>query len=216
MLAGFGALYLEFKTPGLSIFGALGVACLAVAFGAKYAVGLANHTELLLLLAGFALFVVEIYVLPGMLIAGILGLVLIVAALTLSLQGFTVPDPSMPWEMGSLMDNLALTLGMAALALFIPLLAARYLLPRLSGRASVASDVTLRDAHSAAADALPLAAGQRGEARTGLRPSGKAAFDGVVYEVASQGGFVDPGTPVEIVHVHGRTVIVRPLPESAP
>jgi membrane-bound serine protease (ClpP class) len=131
MMLGFGALYLEFKTPGLSIFGALGVLCLAIAFGAKYAVGLANHTKLLLLLGGFALFMVEIYVLPGTFIAGVLGLALMIAALTLSLQGFTVPNPEMPWELGSLMDNLALTLGMAALALFIPLLAIRYALPKL-------------------------------------------------------------------------------------
>ena len=58
MLIGFGALYLEFKTPGLSLFGFIGLACLGIVFGSKYAVGLANYTELLLLLAGVA-------VLPG-------------------------------------------------------------------------------------------------------------------------------------------------------
>jgi membrane-bound serine protease (ClpP class) len=209
LLIGFGALYLEFKTPGLSVFGAIGVLCLAVAFGAKYAVGLADHTELLLLLGGFALIAVEIYVLPGTFIAGLLGLGLLLAALTLSLQGFTVPNPDMPWEMESMVANLALTLGMAALALFIPLLAARFLLPRLSGRASVALDETLRDARVAAVDALPLRAGERGEARTALRPAGKAAFDGHVYEVTSSGAFVDAGEPVEIVHVRGRDVVVR-------
>jgi membrane-bound serine protease (ClpP class) len=215
MMLGFGALYLEFKTPGLSVFGALGVLCLGVAFGSKYAVGLANHTELLLLLGGFALFMVEIYVLPGTFIAGLLGLALMIAALTLSLQGFTVPDPDMPWELGSLVDNLALTLGMAALALFIPLLAVRYLLPRLPGKAAVVSDVTLRDARSAAADALPVTVGAAGEALTGLRPTGKASFGGVAYEAASQGEFIEPGTPVEIVRIHGRQITVRAVTGAA-
>ena len=210
LLVGFGALYLEFKTPGLSIFGGIGVLCLAVAFGAKYAVGLADHTELLLLLGGFALFAVEIYLMPGTLIAGFLGFGLIVAALTLSLQGFTVPSPDKPWELNTMVDNLALTLGMAALALFIPLVAARFLLPRLTGRASVALEATLRGAH--AADAPPLRAGERGEARTALRPAGKAAFAGAVYEVTSSGAFIEAGAPIEILHVRGREVVVHAAP----
>src|SRR5690606_31306383 len=134
--------------------------------------GLADHTELLLLLGGFALIMVEIYVLPGTFIAGVLGLALVVAALTLSLQGFTVPDPEMPWEMGSMLDNLALTLGMAALALFIPLLAARYVLPRLPRGAAIALETTLADARNVAPDELALRAGDRGVTRTALRPTG--------------------------------------------
>lgn len=211
MLLGFGALYMEFKTPGLSLFGAVGALLLAVAFGAKYAVGLANHTELLLLLGGFALLMVEIYVLPGTFIAGVLGLVLLVAALTLSLQGFTVPDPGLPWEMNTFVDNLALTLGMAALGLFVPLVAVRYVLPYLPRRAAVVLDATLADARSAAADALPLAAGDTGETRTGLRPTGKAAFGDATYEVSSRGEYIGPGVAVEVVRVHGRTVTVRAL-----
>jgi membrane-bound serine protease (ClpP class) len=215
MLLGFGALYLEFKTPGLSVFGAAGVLFLGVAFGSKYAVGLANHTELLLLLGGIALFAVEIYVLPGTFIAGFLGLVLMLAALTLSLQGFTVPNPEMPWEMNSLVDNFALTLGMAALALVIPLLAVRFLLPHLPRKASVVSSATMADAHAAAADILPLQIGQAGATPTGLRPSGKAFFDGVSYEVSSRGEFIDAGAAVEIVRLHGRTVVVRAIQEKA-
>ncbi|HEX2612058.1 MAG TPA: serine protease [Fibrobacteria bacterium] len=207
LLIGFGALYLEFKTPGLSVFGAIGAACLAAAFGAKYAVGLADHTELLLLLGGFILLAVEIYVLPGTFIAGLLGLALLLAALTLSLQGFTLPNPDMPWELRSMTDNLALTLGMAALALFIPLLAARYVLPRLSGRASVASGETLRDAR--AAEELPLRPGDRGLARTAQRPAGKAAFEGIVYEATSSGAFIEAGSPVEVVYARGNEVTVR-------
>lgn len=208
MLVGFGALYLEFKTPGLSVFGALGALCLAVAFGSKYAVGLANHTELLLLLAGFALFMIEIYVLPGTFIAGVLGLVLMLAALTLSLQGFTVPDPNMPWEMTNLVDNLALTLSMAALALLIPLLAVRYLLPRLPRQASVVLETTLADSRDTADD-FPLKTGDVGRTVTALRPTGKVRFDAGVFDASSTGAFVEADCAVEIVQTHGRYIVVR-------
>ncbi|HLU70342.1 MAG TPA: serine protease [Fibrobacteria bacterium] len=215
MLIGFGALYMEFKTPGLSVFGALGVVCLGIAFGAKYAVGLADHTELLLLLAGFALFMVEIYLVPGTFIAGVLGLALMVVALTLSLQGFTVPDPDMPWELGGLIDNLALTMGMAALALFVPLLAVRYVLPRLPRRASVVLATTMADARvDDATTEADLRAGARGFTPTGLRPAGKVVIDGVTREATTRGEFIDPGSPVEVIRP-GRMLVVRAAPEAA-
>lgn len=208
MLIGFGALYMEFKTPGLSIFGALGVLCLGIAFGSKYAVGLANHTELILLLVGFALFMVEIYVLPGTFIAGVLGLVLMLVALTLSLQGFTVPDPDMPWELTGLVDNIALTLGMAALALFVPLLAVRYLLPRMPRRASVVLATTLADARVDEDAAGLVKPGDRGVTTTGLRPVGKVVVDGVTYEATTRGEFMGPHSRIEVVRT-GRVLTVR-------
>jgi membrane-bound serine protease (ClpP class) len=211
MLLGFGALYMEFKSPGFGLFGTLGILLLGVAFGAKYAVGLAAHTELLLLIAGFALFAVEIFVVPGTFIAGALGIILIIVALTLAMQGFVVPNPEFPWEFNTLIDNLALTFGMAALALFLPLLAIRYALPRLPKRTAVVLDETMGGARSAAFDTPPLAVGAVGETRTGLRPAGKASFDGVTYEVVSRGEFVEPGKAVEVVRIHRRNVFVRAL-----
>jgi len=209
MLLGFGALYLEFKTPGLSIFGFLGVLFLAIAFGSKYAVGLADHTELLLLISGFALFMVEIYLFPGTFIAGGIGLILMITALTLSLQGFTLPDPEMPWELNDMVNNLAMTLGMAALALFIPILGARYLLPNLPAKVQVISSATLKDAHSPAFDSVDVILGSAGTAKTPLHPSGKAVFGSQTLEVVSRGEFIEAGKPVEVCQIHGTKVVVR-------
>ncbi len=209
MLLGFGALYLEFKTPGLSVFGFIGVICLGIAFGSKYAVGLANHTELLLLVAGVLLFMVEIYIFPGTLIAGGLGLLLMFVALTLSMQSFTIPDPKMPWELKNMAHNLALTLGMAFLALTIPFLSARFLLPKLSGKVQVVSDTTLKDAHSSAIDDRVFSKGMVGRTKTPLRPAGKAVFGERTIEVFSRGEFIEGGCEVEIVQIQGHIVTVR-------
>lgn len=213
MLVGFGALYLEFKTPGLSIFGIIGALCLIVVFGSKYAVGLADHTELLLLLAGFALVAVEMYVLPGTFIAGGIGLALILVALMLSLQSFTLPDPGMPWEWRTLADNFLLTFGTALAALLVPLLAARYLLPNLPKGIRVVSETTLADAHSPAAAPVPL--GAQGTSKTPLRPAGKAVFGDQTLEVSSRGEFIEAGKPVEVCRIDGTKVLVRAREASA-
>ena len=210
MLIGFGALYLEFKTPGMSVFGFIGVACLAIVFGSKYAVGLANHMELILILAGFGLFFVEMYLFPGTFIAAGIGIALVIAALTLSLQNFTVPDPKMPWEFKSLIDNLFVTVGMATLAIFIPLLAIRFVLPYLPARARVISDVTLADARSVYPETKKISIGISGVAKTGLRPTGKVQFAEITLEATSRGEFIEPGQTVEVCQILGNKIVVRP------
>jgi membrane-bound serine protease (ClpP class) len=215
MMIGFGALYLEFKTPGMSVFGIIGAVCLAVVFGSKYAIGLANHTELLILLAGFAFFLAEMYLFPGTFISGAIGMALILVALTLSLQNFTVPDPSMPWEMKSLIDNVFTTLGSMVAALLIPLLAIRFLLPHLPQGARVIAETTLADAHSPALERARLSVGQAGHTKTPLRPSGKAVFGGETLEVVSRGEFIEADRPVAVAHIEGNKVVVRPLDAAA-
>jgi membrane-bound serine protease (ClpP class) len=214
MMLGFGALDLEYNSPGFGIFGILGILFLAIAFGSKYAVGLADHTEMLILLGGFALFMVEIYLIPGTFIAGGLGLLMMVAALVLSLQDFVIPDPEMPWEMTNLIDNLALTLGMAVAALIIPLFAAKYLLPALPRRMQILLPDTLSGARALAPEVGVLRQGMHGVAKTGMRPSGKAIFDGKTFEVTADGAFIESGSPVQVVHVEGDRVRVRLISEN--
>jgi membrane-bound serine protease (ClpP class) len=158
---------------------------------------------------------VEMYLFPGTLIAGALGMLFVIVALTLSLQSFTVPDPKMPWEFKSLVDNLFMTVGTAVLAVFIPLFALRYILPHLPGRAKVISDVTLAGARSESPETSKISIGLSGRAKTPLRPTGKADFGGVTLEVSSRGEFIEPGQAVEVCQILGNKIVVRPKESNA-
>ena len=136
-------------------------------------------------------------------------MLLMFVALTLSMQSFTIPDPKMPWEQKNMAHNLALTLGMAFLALTIPFLSARFLLPKLSGKVQVVSDTTLKDAHSSAIDDRVFSKGMVGRTKTPLRPAGKAVFGERTIEVFSRGEFIEGGCEVEIVQIQGHIVTVR-------
>jgi len=210
MLLGFGALYLEFKTPGLSIFGLIGFLCLATVFGSKYAVGLAHYTEFLLLLGGFLLFMAEMWFFPGTFVVATVGLMMMAAALVLSLQGFTVPDPQMPWEMRSLLGNVVLTLSMAAAALVIPFFVAKWVLARLPEDYQIISKTTLAETTSVSVALLSLTVGQRGLTHTQLRPTGKAEFAGHIYDVSAHGEFVEKDVPVIITKLTGNVIVVKP------
>jgi membrane-bound serine protease (ClpP class) len=73
--------YMEFKTPGLGIFGAVAVLCLIALIGGRFLIGLANVVEVALLAIGIVLIVLEIFVIPGFGVAGITGIVLCVVSL---------------------------------------------------------------------------------------------------------------------------------------
>ncbi len=208
MLLGFGCLYMEMKTPGFGIFGIAGIVLLSIVFGSKYLVGLADHTELLLLIIGITLFLIEIFVFPGTLFFGLTGVLFMIVSLILSMQGFTIPDPQFPWEMQTLLNNTALTLGMALLAVVVPLLGIKYIIPHMPRNMSVIPDTTLKNAKVTTIES-ELQPGMDGVSKTWLRPYGKAVFNGKLYEVQAISNFIEADRKVEVVSVSGNKSTVK-------
>ncbi|MEE4364800.1 MAG: ATP-dependent Clp protease proteolytic subunit [Desulfotignum sp.] len=210
MLVGLGALYTEIKAPGFGIFGVIGIVCLGLVFLNQYLVGLADYTELLLLIIGTLLMAVEILVLPGFGVAGIAGILVLGAGLVLSFQGFVVPDPKMPWEGRLLIRNLAMVVGAFAGALVFSLLMLRFVLPGLSRLIKGPYlEATLGEALVGSDEAGFVAAGQSGIAVTALRPSGKIRVGPRKIDAITRGEFIDPGTPVTIDALEQNRVVVK-------
>lgn len=216
MLIGLGALYTEIKAPGFGLPGIVGIVCLGLVFFNQYLVGLADHTELLLLAAGIVLLGFEVFVLPGFGIAGIAGIICITAALLLGFQDFVIPDPKLPWEKDLMTDNLIRVLGSMLGAFLAALFFLRYIMPPLSK--------TVKGPYLAASLAgarldLPKAAappvGKTGIAMTALRPAGKASIEDEVYDVVTQGDFIERGTPVRILKIIGVKIIVARIDSNA-
>jgi membrane-bound serine protease (ClpP class) len=209
MLVGLGSLFTEIKAPGFGVPGIVGLLCLALVFFGQYLVGLADYTELLLLVAGGLLMGVEWFVLPGFGIAGIAGSLLIVGGLLLSLQDFVIPDPSLPWQKALLIGNLFRVLGAAVGAFLLAALALRYLLPSLSRRfQGPYLAATLADARIDPPAAATMPAGRTGTAITPLRPSGKALIDARRCDVVTRGEFLEKGTPIRVISAKGARIVV--------
>jgi len=211
MLIGIGAIYTEIKAPGFGLPGIVGLICLGMVFFSQYLVGLADHTELLLLLIGVLLLGVEVFVLPGFGVSGITGLLIIAAGLVLSFQGFVLPDPSLPWEGALLMKNLAQVLGSFMFALLISLFLIRFVLPQLSKiMKGPYLGATLSHSHVDATADLAVKSGDTGIAHTFLRPSGKVMINKKKIDAITRGEFIDRGTPVIIDKIELNRVIVKP------
>ncbi len=213
----FLGVYVEFNTPGVGVPGLVALICLAIFAGAPYLTGLANVWEIALIGIGFLLIALEIFVIPGFGIAGISGIVFVLVGLTAT---FVPDDPGkffplhIPQFVGAMqaIKTGALTVTAAlSLSLLGMFMLSRHL-PQMAMMNSVfpqnptAADVAPADHYHGA-----VRVGDLGRSEGPLRPAGKARFGEVLADVVSEGDFVDPDTPVEIIERRGNLVVVRPL-----
>ena len=215
LMIGLASLYMEIQVPGFGVMGIIGITCLVLVFLNQYLVGLADHTEILLLILGIILLGFELFVIPGFGIAGIAGLIFIAAGAILAFQDFVIPDPSFPWQAELLVKNILHVLGALFMAIILALFTLRYILPRLSVVVEGPYlDATLKDSRADSLEAKGAEVGDIGIALTSLRPSGKAKFKGESFDVITEGEFMEKGTPVKISEIKGNRIIVSREPED--
>ncbi|MHC5022130.1 MAG: NfeD family protein, partial [Planctomycetota bacterium] len=87
-IVGLVGLYMEVKAPGLSLPGLIGVLCFAAFFFGHMTVGLADAWEVIFFLIGVVLLLVEVFVIPGFGVAGVVGVTLMIGSLIMA----QVPD----------------------------------------------------------------------------------------------------------------------------
>jgi membrane-bound serine protease (ClpP class) len=209
MLIGMAALYTELKAPGFGVPGIVGILCLGLVFLNQYLVGLADYTELLLISIGIVLLAMEVFVFPGFGVAGIAGMFLIGIGMVLSFQDFVVPDPSFPWQQQLLTRNLIKVLGSFIAAFVTALFALRYIMPRLG---SVVEGpylgTNLADSRAVSSETATLAVGATGVALSMLRPAGKGLFHNEMYDVITEGEFIDKGVALIVREIKGNRILV--------
>ena len=219
-------LFLEFQSPGFGVPGVAAVICFLVVFGASAMLGRVGSLEIILFLLGIALLAVEIFVLPGFGVIGILGFVFVGTSLVFSMQDFVVPQ--MDWEWALFGRNmtvvfsslLAAVTGIAVVALFSPKLR---IFDRIMLKAQIVGTAGGPDPDSpmgktiAVEPSFPLEDGENlaalvgktGTADSVLRPSGRALIDGNIYTVEADNEFVEQGRGIIVTRVRGNRIIVR-------
>ncbi len=214
LIAGLVLLFVEYQIPGFGIPGILGLSCLAILFLSKWLAGLAEVTEILMIILGGGLLAVEIFVIPGTFITGILGAIMIGAGLVLSFQPFILPET--PWETELLQDNIV-NLSIAVIAVLVSTIVLTKFLPRVPFLNRFILDTRGRpnELHGSAGaidDVKPdlaLAVGDRGVAHTFLRPSGKVMINGALLDAQSEGDLIELGEGVVVIRITGNFIFVR-------
>ncbi len=209
LMCGVGCIYLEMKAPGMGWAIVVGAACLALFFGARLVVGMADWIDIALVLAGLGLVAAEIFVFPTLGALGGAGVLCLLAGFYLSLTRVVVP--TYDWDFARLNDA-AVTLTIATAAFCIFAVLTWKLFPRTPmGRALIQSHTQQASAGYTVqtSEDRALAIGRRGLSASMLRPAGRGRFDGVAYDVVTQGEFIEPDRAIEIIEAEGNRYVVR-------
>jgi membrane-bound serine protease (ClpP class) len=178
---------------------------LALFFGGHLLVNLAGLEELILFVFGLGLLAVEVMLLPGFGIAGVLGIVFMVAALVLTLVGLPL---GVTFQTGAWVEPLMRVTAALVVTMVLMLLSLRVLPSSRAGRGLVLATSTASSEGFVAHDASRLL-GQLGTSESELRPAGVARFGSERVDVVSEGTFIARGKPVRVVQVEGVRVVVR-------
>ncbi len=211
IVVGLIALYIEFSAPGIGIGGLVAGLCFVLFFWSRFMGGTAEWLEVILFLAGVVFLGVELFVLPGFGIAGLTGLLLMVASVVLASQNFVLPESES--QMGALKTNLMVVALSGVGFLGAAMVMSRYfgMIPVLRGLKLEPPSASSATAALTAATSydVPLVVGATGEAHTALRPGGKAKIDGRLVDVVADSTFIDRGQRVEVAEIAGTRVVVR-------
>ncbi|MBN1795633.1 MAG: hypothetical protein JW804_03080 [Sedimentisphaerales bacterium] len=225
VLLAFLGVYLELNTPGVGLPGLVAVVCFVIIIGSKYLIGLANWIEVAIFFVGIVLLLVEFFVLPGFGIAGVAGIICLLAGLFGMLvknRPDEVPWPQSEMDWNVFMDGaLGLIIG-TLLFIIAACVIARYLpkFTAFAGLSLIPAIAKKGDEYEVSMTAPQDAAGQGvrigdvGEVVTKLRPAGRAKFGERIVDVLCEGEFIDTGVKVEIIRIKGNRVVVRTIPDS--
>ncbi len=212
LIGGILMVVLAIQMPGTGMPEALALLCFVFYFIGSYLVGLAEITEILLFVLGIALVIVEIFVIPGTMIAGIAGLIAVLASLFLSLQNFG--SAGSYFQQALMTQNLWRLLGVLVAVMVGGFLFSRFLpkIPLFSGLMLNPEAGAPQSTSFAAVGVEDLSGldGRIGEALTDLRPSGRVLVDGQPYDVFTEGRYLDKGTRIRVLQASGNRIIVEP------
>jgi membrane-bound serine protease (ClpP class) len=212
LLGGIMGAYLEFKAPGFGVAGILSAVCFLIFFGGHYIAGLTGLEMVALFVMGLLCILIEVIFFPGVFFLALGGAVMVLAALFFSMADLYPAQPinfsfdrfQVPmWNLS--IAFVASAVGVAFLARFlpnIPVFRSLFLSSSSPAGPSIAPVVTELGA------AAKVSVGEMGVALSILRPSGRAQISKGVFDVMTNGEFLEAGTKIQVLAVNGQNIIV--------
>lgn len=204
-------IYIEMATM-TGFFGIISAAAFGVFFWSRMLGGTATSLELLFFVLGIGCLAMEIFVIPGFGVFGLSGILMIIGSLVMA--SVTFSGLGFQYDTGKFITALGpFAASMVGVVIFATVLS-RYLphVPLL--RHMVLAPPTaidesdgprLQEEHARPHSAL---VGATGKAVTVLRPAGKAQVNGQLYDVVSDGPYIEDGRQIKVVQVSGNRIVV--------
>ena len=198
-----GGIFVEIRTPGIGLPLVTAIVGALLYFAPAYLGDLVSYWEILLFVVGLVLIGVEIFVLPGFGVCGILGIIAVVLSLA-----FAMVDNAelFHWD-GSLnlqpiLRPIGIVIISASAAIFGSVLLVRKLFATRSfDHIALRQELKADEGFTGVALGLESFVGETVTVFTDLRPSGKVkTADGRIFEATLKfGGFAEKGTSLTVI-----------------
>ncbi|WP_111671133.1 NfeD family protein [Algoriphagus litoralis] len=205
-----GGIYFELQTPGVGFPILAAIVATLLYFIPYYLNGLAENWEIIIFILGIILLAVELFVIPGFGIFGVLGIIFILGGLVLGM----LPNQEFNFDFvpASQLFAALLTVILAALA-SVGLVF--WLTPKVNqwgafSTITLASTQERSDGYTSSFYSNTLM-GKEGVVHSRLRPSGRVAIDGEVYDAYSRGDFIEQGEKIVVISTEGTSLKVKRL-----
>ena len=208
-----GGIYFELQSPGIGFPLAAAITAAILYFAPHYLEGLAQNWELIIFIIGLILLIVEIFAIPGFGVAGISGIILMVAGLTLAMVDNVVFDFNFSVALAAVVKSFFIV----AVSVFLGLVMSLWLGSKLFTSKKTFAGLSLdRDLKSEegfiGVETKPRELiGKTGVADSVLRPAGKVIIDDEIYDAKSEYGFISKGEKVKVVKYEAGQLYVEKI-----
>ena len=198
-----GGIFVEIRTPGIGLPLVTAIVGALLYFAPAYLGDLVSYWEILLFVVGLVLIGVEIFVLPGFGVCGILGVIAVVLSLA-----FAMVDNAelFHWDGSLNLQPILCPIGIviisASAAIFGSVLLVRKLFATRSfDHIALRQELKADEGFTGVASGLESFVGETVTVFTDLRPSGKVkTADGRIFEATLRfGGFAEKGTSLTVI-----------------
>jgi len=204
-----GGIYFELQTPGVGFPILASFTAAIIYFAPLYLEGLAANYEIIIFVIGVILLALEIFVIPGFGIAGVLGVIGILTGLTMAM----VDNYGFRFEANHLEMILRAT-GVVLISTFLSIVLSirlsKKLLENKNWAFALHAEETLEDGFVGVDASVSRVVGANGVVLTDLRPSGKLMIENEMYDAISiHADFIKKGSKVKVLKYEAGQVYVE-------
>jgi membrane-bound serine protease (ClpP class) len=208
-----GGIYYELQSPGIGFPLAAAVLGAILYFAPLYLEDLAASWEILLFVAGLVLIGLEIFVIPGFGVAGVLGIICMLTGLVLSMIGNVYFDFTFTGGREIVKALLTVTVSFILAIVFIFATGRKVISSKFFQR--LVLNETLQKGNYRSEEIAKLEdnsnnlSGSSGISYTEMHPSGKVLINNEVYDAITEGQYIGKGVNIIVLEDLGNKVVVR-------
>ena len=204
-----GGIYFELQTPGVGFPIAAAAVALILYLIPYYLTGLAENWELAMFIVGIILIALEIFVIPGFGVAGVLGIIATMGSLILIMLNNDFFDFSFVNGGDAFVAILTTLIAVVGAVAVMFILGARLTNSKAFDRIALVDTQNKEAGYTSSTYGSKHLVGKQGTAFTILRPSGKVMIDDQIYDAYTRGNYIGENEKIEVISDEGTSLKVK-------